>query len=60
VAETLEIPVNLALLEMALQPSNGSIATESAAYGAIEAINRLRREQRMQTGTSGAARWAQR
>jgi hypothetical protein len=58
VAETLEIPVNLALLEMALQPSNGCIATESAAYGAIEAIARLRRESRMTPGQSGASIWA--
>lgn len=59
--ESFEVPVNLALLEMALQPANGgSIATESAAYGAIEAIQRLRRESVVGRHTSAAGMWGTR
>lgn len=58
--ESYEVPVNLALLEMALQPANGSIATESAAYGAIEAIQRIRQQALVRSGSSAAQHWASR
>ena len=58
--DVMEVPVNLALLEMALQGSTGGVATESAAYGAIEAIQRLRSEQLLSARSSAAGAWANR
>lgn len=56
--ESYEIPVNLALLETVLQGTTGGIATESAAYGALEAIRNMRMAELVKSHGSPAACWS--